>query len=208
MPQTCQSNATQPKDKWNLPAPIINSMDRSTHHNLSFPSSVCLPNLPKTSPSAGSCRDLKGHLVTRRSCPRLVNQLTCIHKANETCQNQVSAPWTEADTTMYYFCPVRFSKSSQTQPICWVSWVLKGMHPGMQLMSQACQLNTTHPEGKRYVPAAIISNLVRIHLDSAMVSFRVGPFQCSLKFSLWHGSTGRQCTDMPKEALISLRMHQ
>ena len=88
-------------------------MDNGTHHNVSFPSSASLPNLLQTNPSDGYCGDWKGCLLTHRSLPSLLNQLTCINKIHGTRQNQSSAPWTEVHTIMCYFYPVRFAKSAQ-----------------------------------------------------------------------------------------------
>ena len=52
-----------------------------------------------------------------------------------------------------------FAKSAKNRPICWVLWGLKGMHPDMQVMSQACQLTAMHPQAKQSKPIAIISSV-------------------------------------------------
>ena len=49
---------------------------------------------------------------------------------------------------MYHFCPVRFVKSAQNQPVCWVLWGVKGMHPDVQLMLQACESVATRQQAK------------------------------------------------------------
>ena len=59
------------------------------------------------------------------------------------------------------FCPVRFAKSAQNQPIKWVLWGLKGIHPDIQIMSQACQSIAMHSQGKWNTPAVIISSMNR-----------------------------------------------
>ena len=55
MSQACQSIVTHQEGKVNVTAPIISSMDRGTHCNVSFLSCAFLPNLPKTIPSSGHC---------------------------------------------------------------------------------------------------------------------------------------------------------
>ena len=54
-----------------------------------------------------------------------------------------------------------FVKTAQNQPICLALCGLQGMHPEMQLMSQACQAITTHPQGKLTMQAAIITSMDR-----------------------------------------------
>ena len=55
MSQGCSSVTMHPQGALNVLAPIISSMDRGAHHNVSFLSCAFLPNVPKTSPSAGCC---------------------------------------------------------------------------------------------------------------------------------------------------------
>ena len=54
-----------------------------------------------------------------------------------------------------------FTKSAQNQPICWALWSLKGMHPDIQLMPQACQSVGTLSQAKWTVPAAVNSTMDR-----------------------------------------------
>ena len=62
---------------------------------------------------------------------------------------------------LHHFCPVRFVKSAQNQPICWVLLCLKGMHLGVQLMPQACQSFLIYPQHKWNVSSAIITSMDR-----------------------------------------------
>ena len=62
---------------------------------------------------------------------------------------------------IHLFHLVRFVKVAQSQPICWVLWVLKGMHADVQLMPQACQSIATYPHAKWSVPVAIITSMDR-----------------------------------------------
>ena len=102
------SITTHLQAKYNVPAPIISSMDRGIIHDVSFLSCAFLLNLPKTSPSAWHCGARKGCILTSRSCPKLVNPLPHIQKENGTSQQQSLASWLEAHTTMCHFYPVRF----------------------------------------------------------------------------------------------------
>ena len=144
-----------------MPPAIISSMDRGTHCNVSFPSCAVLQNVSKASPSNGCCGACKGCILTCRSCSELINPLPCTHKANEICEHQSSAPGTEAQTTMHHFCPVRFAKSAQSRPICWVPCGLKGTHPDTQVMPRACRSIATHQQGKWNTQALIISSMNR-----------------------------------------------
>ena len=108
MPQACQSTATYPQGKWNIPAAIISSMDRGTHHNTSLLSCALLLNVPKPSPSVGCCVAQKGCILTCRSCLKSVDTLPRTQKANGPCQHQSSPPWTEAHIIMYHFSPDGF----------------------------------------------------------------------------------------------------
>ena len=70
------------------------------------------------------------------------------------------------------FCPVRFAKSTQTKPIKWVLWGLKGMHPDMQVIFQAFQSIATHSQGKEKVQTAIIRSVDRgTHHNVSILSF-------------------------------------
>ena len=137
-----------PQGKWTTPAAIISSVDRATHHNISLPSCAFLPNLPKASPFSGCYGAWEECILTHRLCSKLASLLPCIQQANGAHHQQLFALWTEADTTMRHFYPVCFAKCAQNQPIQWVLWGKKGMHPDVQVMPQACQSIATHPQGK------------------------------------------------------------
>ena len=94
MLQACQSIAAHSQGKLNMPPAIISTMDRDTaHHHVSFLScAFFLPNLPKTSPSAGYYGAWKGciltwsilfiiSIVTRDLARVSPGLLLCFHKA-------------------------------------------------------------------------------------------------------------------------------
>ena len=87
---------------------------------------------------------MKGKIPTCRPCSELVNPLPHTHKVNGTCQQQSSAPWMEAHTTMHHFCPVHFAKCAQNQLTCLVPCGLKWIHHDMRLMPQACEFTAVH----------------------------------------------------------------
>ena len=145
---SCQSNTICRQGKWNMPALIISSMDRGTRHNVSFMSSACCRTCPKLAHPVGAMepkKDASWHADHASSlsihCHALKRQME-----HTSISHQINGQRHTPQCIISALCT--FAKSAQNQPICWVMWGLKGMHPDMQVMPQACQSIATHPEGK------------------------------------------------------------
>ena len=107
---------------------------------------------------------------------------------------------------MNHFYLVRFVKSSQNQPIYWVLWGLKGMHPHMQLMLQACQSITAHPQRKWNKSAVIISTMDRSrHHNVSFLSYAQKQPIC---WALWALKGMHPDMQIMPEAFQTIAMHQ
>ena len=132
MPQACQSIAMQQQGKWNMPTPIICSMNRAAHHDASFLSCAFCQIRPKPARPEGAVgpeRDASSHAAHASSlsihCHAPTRQMEHA-SSNHQLHGQRYTP--QCVISVLHVS----SKSAQNQPIQWVLWGLKGMHPDMQ----------------------------------------------------------------------------
>ena len=138
MSQACQSIVMHPQGKWSVPAAIISSMDRGTHHNASFLSCAFCQICPKPGHLMGTVwpeRDASwhaGHVPTFSIQYHAPTRQMEHRSSNHSLHGQRHIP----QCILSIQCV--FSKSAQNQSICWVLWGLKGMPPDIKVTTQAC----------------------------------------------------------------------